>query len=397
VTLTELLKHAIEHAPAIVISRAGIAAGRAELEATRPSLPSDPVVSGKVGRRWTAAGSGIDYAIGVAQELDISGRRGMALAAAQSNQRAHQAELHAAEWLVHQKVHAGYHQALVARERVTAAEQVLRFSERLAHIARERFAAGDTSPLPARLAAGEVAQAKQAAMLAASEYDSLRLELARAAGYGQAVLLTPTGTLDAPETPPDARALIRTAKRQQPALRAAEARTEAARAELAAAERRSVPNLTVGVSYENEADPGTSPTHILSGSLSIPLPLWVGSKLETGRARARVEQARAEQVVQGGALGARIVQARERADINARRARLFGAEILPTFEKNLELLQKAFELGEVDILQVMVAQERFLRTQQEALQAFADYYEAWAELEAAVGAELHDPAHGAAK
>jgi len=167
VTLPELLEHAMQHAPDIVTSRAGIAAGRAELDASRPWLPNDPVISGKIGRRWTAAGSGIDYAIGVAQELDVSGRRGTALAAAQSNVRAHQAELHAAEWLVHQRVHAGYHQALVARERLKAAGQMLGFSEHLAHIARERFAAGDTSPLPARLAAGEVAQAKQAAMLAA--------------------------------------------------------------------------------------------------------------------------------------------------------------------------------------------------------------------------------------
>ncbi|HEY6724373.1 MAG TPA: TolC family protein, partial [Polyangiaceae bacterium] len=70
-------------------------------------------------------------------------------------------------------------------------------------------------------------------------------------------------------------------------------------------------------------------------------------------------------------------------------------EILPTFEKNLELLQKAFELGEIDILQVLVAQERFLDAQQDALQAFADYYGSWAELEAAVGAELHESAHSA--
>jgi cobalt-zinc-cadmium efflux system outer membrane protein len=88
-------------------------------------------------------------------------------------------------------------------------------------------------------------------------------------------------------------------------------------------------------------------------------------------------------------IATRIVDARERVSANARLAELYGSEILPTFEKNLELLQKAFELGEIDVLQVMVAQELFLRTQQDALQSFADYYAAWAELEATVGAELH--------
>jgi cobalt-zinc-cadmium efflux system outer membrane protein len=75
-------------------------------------------------------------------------------------------------------------------------------------------------------------------------------------------------------------------------------------------------------------------------------------------------------------------------DAHARRAQVFGTEILPTLETNLALLQKAFELGEIDVLQVMVAQERFLRTQQDALQSFADYYAAWAELEGIVGMEL---------
>ena len=70
---------------------------------------------------------------------------------------------------------------------------------------------------------------------------------------------------------------------------------------------------------------------------------------------------------------------------------MYGSEILPTLEKNLELLRKSFELGEIDVLDVLVAQERFLRGQQDALAAFQDYYDAWARLEAIVGVELGDP------
>src|SRR5690606_12045958 len=165
-------------------------------------------------------------------------------------------------------------------------------------------------------------------------------------------LLTPTGALGDPEVPPAAATLIRAARRKQPALRAAQARHQAARAQLIAAERRGWPNLTVGIQYDSEAEPGAGPERVLRGTLSTPLPLWVGSKPQSSRARALVERASAEKASLSATLRARIVQARERANVNARRAALFAAEILPSFETNLELLQKAFELGEIDILEV---------------------------------------------
>jgi cobalt-zinc-cadmium efflux system outer membrane protein len=189
--------------------------------------------------------------------------------------------------------------------------------------------------------------------------------------------------------------LIRLAHERQPALKAARARHQAARAQVSAAERRAWPNPTLGASFENEADPGSSPARILSGTFSVPLPLWVGNKPEASRARGALDQASADRAALVVTLETNVVQARARVSVNAERALLFGAEILPTFEKNLALLQKAFELGEIDILQVLVAQERFLNAQKNALQAFAEYYDSWAELEAAVGAELHESAHAA--
>lgn len=390
VSLSQILQYAMAKAPAIALGRAGVEVGRADVEAASPLLPSDPVLSGSVGRRWqTNSGSGVDYSVGLQQELDVTGRRGAQLRAARSELSARKSELLAARWFVHQQVHGAYHQALVARDRTEAAQRVLAFAERLVQVARQRLAAGETSPLPVRLAEAELAQARQGVLLADSEYHRIRLDLARVAGWTKPEILTPTGTLDAPETPPSAASLLRRARLEQPALRAARERLSAAQARLGAAKRRAWPNPTLGVLYENEAQLGPAPQQVLSGTLSVPLPVWVGSAPDRSRARASIAEAEAELTVNLSTLGAEIVQARQRVDASAERARLYGTEILPTLETNLDLLQMAFELGEIDILQVMVAQERFLRTQQDALQAFADYYDAWAELEATVGSELH--------
>jgi hypothetical protein len=41
--------------------------------------------------------------------------------------------------------------------------------------------------------------------------------------------------------------------------------------------------------------------------------------------------------------------------------RTYSSEVVPRFQENLNLLQRAFELGEVDILEVFVARENFMR------------------------------------
>jgi cobalt-zinc-cadmium efflux system outer membrane protein len=56
--------------------------------------------------------------------------------------------------------------------------------------------------------------------------------------------------------------------------------------------------------------------------------------------------------------------------------RTYSSEVVPRFEENLNLLQRAFELGEVDILEVFVARENFLRIQNEALEAYRAYFDA---------------------
>ena len=52
------------------------------------------------------------------------------------------------------------------------------------------------------------------------------------------------------------------------------------------------------------------------------------------------------------------------------------------------MLQRAFELGEIEVLDVSVAQRRFLEIQQSALTAYQEYYQAVATLELVVGAEV---------
>jgi cobalt-zinc-cadmium efflux system outer membrane protein len=85
---------------------------------------------------------------------------------------------------------------------------------------------------------------------------------------------------------------------------------------------------------------------------------------------------------------ARIAQAHVAVEGAEARARLLGGALAPSLEESLRLLQRSFQAGELGLLELSVARERFLGAQREALAAAADYDRALIELEFRVGTEL---------
>lgn len=388
VSAEEILSFAHKNAPVVRVARAGLSRGRAELEAARPILPSDPVLSGEVGRRRRSTGSGWDYGVRLEQEVELFGQRAKRLELASATALLGSAELSRAQWRAHQRVHAAYYAALGARERLRAAKRVLNFADRLLDVTRRRAAAGETSSLPARLAGAEHATARQNVVAAAQRYRSTLLVLAESAGWPTSPLPIPSDELVAPRPAPSLSRLLAVARAKDPELAALGAAVGQAQARLRYADRGTWGNPRLSAAFARESDPGGSPATIWSGAVSMPLPIALANRPERVRAQAELEVARAEQSAYSQTLRSRLERARSTVDAAARRAAIYGKEIVPTFGKNLELVEKAFDLGEIDITQVLVARERFLRSQEEALDAYDDYHRASGDLEAEVGAEL---------
>ena len=123
-------------------------------------------------------------------------------------------------------------------------------------------------------------------------------------------------------------------------------------------------------------------------TLGVTLPLWRRNAGERARARVDENVVRAEERAAERALRSRIAEAHSALDFAARRVALFAAEVRPSLADSLALLQRAFDAGELPLLLVATARERFLRARGDALEAYADYYRALAELDFAMGAEL---------
>lgn len=394
VSLGAILAHADEHAPRILVARAELERGQAAVDGAEVVLQRNATAGAAVGPRIVEGAHAVEFQVWLAQPIEIAGERKQRRQAAAKFQKLTRQELQETQWLVHREVHAAFHTALVARERWHVVGKLLVSTEELLSVAERRLQAGDISPLQVRLAEGELAQARQTALTAERGYRSAQLELAELSGWPTDPLPEPVGDLDEPRRVPLVEDLLKLALQRHPGIAARATAVEAAEARVQLENREAWPEPILGVAYTRERLPNIRiDEHIVRGTIAMPIPF--SQRNQQGRADARAELAvrRAEQQAFRQTLQARLTRAAAAVDADGNRIAAYGTEILPAFEGNLSLLRRAFELGEVDLLQVLVARERLLRIQQDALTAHQDYYRDVAALEAEVGTEVWPDEH----
>lgn len=395
VDLAALMAYADQHAPALAVARSRRALGDAALAEASPLLPENPQLQVQAGPHVDLAGAtDVDVSVTLTQRVPISGARGAGLAAAERFRELTEAEIEQVRWAVRCDVRAGYHAALVARERARLAAQALAFQEGVLAIVQRQITAGESSPMNERLAGAEVAQARQQALAAEQGYLASRLDLAEQSGWPAARPPVPAGVLGAPREVPPLETLIAKAREHLPAFRMYTAAVREAEARTRAEERRAWPEPTIGVQVFNEGGAAAPPPAFgVQGIVSVPIPVWQRNQGGVARARADAGIAAAQKASGESVLVAQIARNRSAVASASARVQSYGADVLPRFDENLKLVRRAFDLGEVDLLEVSVARERFFRIQLDALGAHADYFAALAALERTVGVELWVDTH----
>jgi len=394
VSLRAILEHADEHAPRMLVGRAQLDRGEAAVEGAAVVLQDNTIAGAMVGPRFSEGDRAIDFQVWLRQRIEIAGERKQRRLTAEKVRDLTRKGLEETQWLVHREVHAAFHAALVARERWKLVDKIVVSTEELLSVAERRLRAGDISPLAVRLAEGELAQARQASLTAERGYRAAQLELAEVAGWPPSSLPEPRGELDEPKHAPPVDELLTLAQRRHPGLAARQSAVEAAKARVALEDREAWPEPSIGATYTRESIPvARIYEHLIQGVMTFPIPFSQRNQAGRAEARANLAVVQSERQAFRQTLEARLTRAAISVNADAKRIAAYGTEILPAFEGNLALLKRAFELGEVDLLQVLVARERLLRIQQDALTAHQDYYRDVAALEAEVGAEVWPDEH----
>ncbi len=388
VTLQQIVAYAQEHAPRLLVARSRAAFATAERAEAAPFFSDDPQLGFAVGPR-IGGSVGLDVEASLTQRIEVAGEPFLRRQAAERAGDALRAELHAEESAVRRSVHSAFHVARVALARGQVLRDAEVFAREVLDIATARARAGDISPLQETLARTEHARARQALQTALQDSFAARLVLAEVSGWSVEPPPLPAGALQAAKTSQTQARLLELAVSQQERLQARSAAVAVARARLAVAERAAWPKPELGVAYALEGG-GVAPLvgeQVVLGTIGIPLPLW--QRDAGGRTRAAADVALAEAELQAARLElpAKLARARSRVDAAADRVLVYERDIVPAVDGTLSLLRKAFELGEVDVMEVMLGRERVLAARREHLDAYDEYFRARDELDAEIGAD----------
>ena len=333
-------------------------------------------------------GADAEQKLELTKPFELGGQRGHRIRIAKTQLEKVDTELAKASQFVTKSVKIAFYELLLVQEKLKLAKEIIQHNEQMHDIAQTRFEAGDISVTQANLADIHLQSAlRDAAIL------EIKLQLAQLALNG--IMGTP---LDTPRVAvgelrekvmanTDQKLTLDTLKTQalthRNDLKSLQLDVQLTESELRLAKAANIPDLSVGALAERSAG-----ENAFGVKFSIPLPLF-------NRNRAEIDATKAQQQVDTAEINnseKQIIREVMAAFISFRTARkmltFYGGDSLKLLNENLKLTRTAYELGETELLELILMQNEFIKTRFAYLDALAAYHQALAELEAAVGTSL---------
>ncbi|HEY2903978.1 MAG TPA: TolC family protein [Polyangia bacterium] len=271
-------------------------------------------------------------------------------------------------------------------------------------ISQARFKAGDISEAELRKIELEGLKYQNDVIDADSELDLARGKLAALLSLRSARELPGDGLKEADQRVTfDLATLTAQALDKRPDLRAAGAARTVAEAEISAARREALPDITLGASYTHSdfQISGDNP-NTLGFSISLPLPIFDRNQANIGRARLDLRRAENDgerlriavatevaEAVRRGTRAVTLLAVFERAPGGAvpgtATATTDRGGMIGRAETALQVAEKSYRAGALSLLELLEAQRTYLDTRAQYLHALHDFQQAIIDVKHAAG------------
>ena len=320
--------------------------------------------------------------------FELGGQRGHRIRIAETQLEKVETELAKASQSVTKSVKIAFYELLLIQEKLKLSKEIARHNEQMRDIAETRFETGDISVTQANLASIHLQSALREAAILESKLQLAQLTLNRLMGTALETSSVAVGELrEKILADTDQRLTLDTLKTQalthRNDLKALQLKTQLTESELRLSKAVNIPDLSVGALAERSAG-----ENAFGVKFSIPLPLF-------NRNRAKINATEAQQQVNTAEINnfeKQIVQEVIAAFLSLQTARkmltFYGGDSLKLLNENLKLTRTAYELGETELLELILMQNEFIKTRFAYLDALAAYHQSLAELEAAIGTSL---------
>jgi len=325
-----------------------------------------------------------EYSLSYTQKLELGGKRDhrvevadLALEIARYEIANRQRELVA-------ETKTAYVEALAGIRNLKVLQQTYALIQKTHEITIQRVKEGESPSVEQGLTEAELGRLKANVALAASEVESLILELKTLAGMPPEEPLFLKGEDDIQGPTVDVAELLQKALTNRPDLLSAKVQEESAGAEIALAKAEGISDVNAFAGYANSSSrfdqfglnesgalvPVSDRDNTISAGVSIQLPFFSRNQGNIQAATARKQAA----ILKTRALQ-RFIEQEVRSAVHRYNAakeavRILKTIVVPQSEKNLEVIRASYELGEVRFLDLIQEQRR-------ALEIHNSYTEVW--------------------
>ena len=379
--LQEALSLAGRNNKLLEAARIRIEEARGDLATASILLIDNPSVGFQGGRRsndMPASRDSTDLGIELEQTFEIGGQRGYRIRRAEAVLAAEEAAADEVQRVLELAVESVFWEALAADKRVALVEESRSLSQVLYETARRRLERGETTPLEQNTARVRLAEVERKLASANARRRSATLRLAELLALPPATSLAVRDDFPQTETLESESALVAQALASRPDFMTLQRRIAAAEQAAGLAKAETVPDLTFGVSYEEEED-----DQILLAGVRVALPVFNRNQGERQRTEALVRRLQAELDATTLAIESEVRRAYSDYEQAKQSVHLYDSEVLQAQEESLGLLQMAFEAGEVGYPEVILVQREVLDSREGYLSARLEFALAHARLRAA--------------
>lgn len=333
-------------------------------------------------------GAGFKQAFELTQTFQLGGQRGLWKRIVTTHLEKANVELAEASRLLTKAVKLAFYELALVQEKLELAKRIVQHNQQMRDIAQFQFDTGDISVTQANLANIQLQSALREVSSLEGELHLAQIALNGLMGLSLETEHTVIGGLpDTISTDAHQQLTLDTLKTHALAhrsdLKLLQLDAQLTKNELQLAKAMNIPDLSVGALAQHGTD-----QNAFGVKFTIPLPLF-------DRNRAEINAAKAQQqvdTVQISDAERQIIREVMSALLSVNTARktiaFYEGDALTLLNENLSLTRDAYELGEADLLEVILMQNAFIKTRFAYLEALAVYYRALAQLEAAIGTSV---------
>ncbi|HEX7773461.1 MAG TPA: TolC family protein [Pyrinomonadaceae bacterium] len=389
-------------------SNGELAAARLEIERARGRLrqaglrPNPTLEIEQTTGRFTGSADERETSVGVAMPIELGSKRKRRVELAQAELEAVEAEVADRERRLTLEVMTVYAEALSALRELETTESINEVDLQTTRFVQARVNEGESAPLELNLLRTEVDRLRSRRALVEGRLTTTLLKLKALAGISDAAplrLREDLATVRQLAFTQSVDAALAIALRSRPDLRLARLNEAVAEAGLNLARASASPDLTAFTRYTvSRSAFENTPVGVLRDrdktltfGVSVGIPIFNRNQGNKAEAAALISQARTRREFLEQIIRSEVQSAYARYEAARSAAATFEQGVIGRSTENIRVIRAAYELGQLQITDLLSEQRRLLDSQREYTETLTEQYRALADLQAALGGPLNKP------